>query len=80
MFLRTEGKDLPVFTCMCGSTHDCRCVVDGSGAIVASLVLLLVPVALQECITSLNTCTVYGIRSFVFVVIEKTLLAQLTSM
>ena len=23
----TDGKDLSVCTCMCGSTHDCRCVV-----------------------------------------------------
>ena len=28
----TDGKDLPVCTCicMCGSTHDCGCVVNGS--------------------------------------------------
>ena len=26
----TDGKDLPVCTCVCGSTHDCGCVVDGS--------------------------------------------------
>ena len=34
----TDGKDLPVCTCtcMCGSAHDCRCVVDGSNAMVAS--------------------------------------------
>ena len=32
----TDGKDLPVCTCMCGSTHDCGCVVDGSNAMVAS--------------------------------------------
>ena len=29
-------KDLPVCTCMCGSAHNCGCVVDGSGAMVAS--------------------------------------------
>ena len=28
----TDGKDLPVRTCMCGSAHDCGCVVDGSNA------------------------------------------------
>ena len=26
----TDGKDLPVCTCVCGSAHDCGCVVDGS--------------------------------------------------
>ena len=31
----TDGKDLPVCTCMCGSTHDCGCVVDGSNAMAA---------------------------------------------
>ena len=37
------GKDLPVCicTCMCGSTHDCGCMVDGSNAMVVSHVLLL---------------------------------------
>ena len=30
---RTDGKDLPVCICMCGSAHDCRCVVDGTNAI-----------------------------------------------
>ena len=30
----TDGKDLPVCVCMCGSDHayDCGCVVDGSNA------------------------------------------------
>ena len=38
----TDGKDLPVCTCMCGSAHDCGRVIDGSnGAMVASWVLLL---------------------------------------
>ena len=37
----TDGKDLPVRTCMCGSAHDCGCVVNGSNAMVASQVLLL---------------------------------------
>ena len=36
----TDGKDLPVHTCMCtcmcGSAHVCGCVVDGSNAMVAS--------------------------------------------
>ena len=32
----TDGKDLPVSICMCGSAHDCGCVVDGSNAMVAS--------------------------------------------
>ena len=31
---RTDGKDLPVRTCMCGSIHDCGCVVNGSNAVV----------------------------------------------
>ena len=31
----TDGKDLPVCICMCGSAHDCGCVVDGSGAMAA---------------------------------------------
>ena len=32
----TDGKDLPVCICMCGSAHDCRCVVDDSNAMAAS--------------------------------------------
>ena len=32
---RTDGKDLPVCICMCGSAHDCGCVVDGSYAMAA---------------------------------------------
>ena len=32
----TDGKDLPVCACVCGSVHDCGCVVDGSNAMVAS--------------------------------------------
>ena len=32
----THGKDLPVCTCMCGSAHDCGCVVNGSSAMAAS--------------------------------------------
>ena len=32
----TDGKDLPVCICMCGSAHDCGCVVNGSNAMVAS--------------------------------------------
>ena len=31
-----DGKDLPVCTCMCGSVHDCGCVVNGSSAMAAS--------------------------------------------
>ena len=31
----TDGKDLPVCICMCGSTHDCGCVVDDSSAMAA---------------------------------------------
>ena len=31
----TDGKDLSVCICMCGSIHDCGCVVDGSGAMAA---------------------------------------------
>ena len=37
----TGGKDLPVCTCMCGSAHDCRCMVNGSDAMVASSVLFI---------------------------------------
>ena len=29
---RTDGKDLPPCMCMCGSAHDCGCLVDGSSA------------------------------------------------
>ena len=32
----TDGKDLSLCACMCGSAHDCGCVVDGSNAMVAS--------------------------------------------
>ena len=34
----TDGKDLPVCTCicMCGSVHDCGCVVDGRNDMAAS--------------------------------------------
>ena len=32
----TDGKDLPVGICMCGSAHDCGCGVDGSNAMGAS--------------------------------------------
>ena len=32
----TDGKDLPVCTCMCGSAHDCGCMVDDSSAMTAS--------------------------------------------
>ena len=28
--------DMPVCACVCGSAHDCGCVVDGSNAMVAS--------------------------------------------
>ena len=31
----TDGKDLPVCICMCGSAHDCGCVVNGNGAMAA---------------------------------------------
>ena len=31
----TDGKNLPVCTCMCGSAHDCGCVVNDSGAMAA---------------------------------------------
>ena len=31
----TDVKDLPVCACVCGSAHDCGCVVDGSNAMVA---------------------------------------------
>ena len=31
----TYGKDLPVRTCICGSTHVCGCMVNGSNAMVA---------------------------------------------
>ena len=32
----TDGKDLPVHTCVFGSAHDCGCMVNGSNAIVVS--------------------------------------------
>ena len=32
----TYGKDLPVCACVCGSAHDCGCMVDGNNAMVAS--------------------------------------------
>ena len=37
----TDGKDLPVCTCicMCGSAHDCGCMVDGSNAMAVLRVL-----------------------------------------
>ena len=28
----TDGGDLPVWACVCGSAHDCGCVVDGNNA------------------------------------------------
>ena len=31
-----DGRDSPVCACVCGSAHDCGCVVDGSNAMVAS--------------------------------------------
>ena len=31
----TDGKDMHVCICMCGSAHDCGCVVDGSNAMAA---------------------------------------------
>ena len=31
----TDGKNLPVGTCMCGSVHDCLCVVNGNNDMVA---------------------------------------------
>ena len=37
----TDGKCLSVCTCMCGSADDCGCVVNGSSAMAASRVLLL---------------------------------------
>ena len=33
---RTDSKDFPACTCMCGSAHDCGCMVDGSNAMAAS--------------------------------------------
>ena len=32
----TDGKYLPVRTCMCGSAHHCGCMVDGSNAMVVT--------------------------------------------
>ena len=32
---RTDGKDLPICIRMCGSAHECVCMVDGSGAMAA---------------------------------------------
>ena len=31
----TDGKDLPLCICTCGSAHDCGCVVYGSSAMAA---------------------------------------------
>ena len=31
----TDGKVLSLCACVCGSAHDCGCVVDGSNAMVA---------------------------------------------
>ena len=45
-----DGNDMPVRTCMCGSAHDCRWVVDGSNAMVASLVV--------------NTCNIMALDYF----------------
>ena len=41
----TDGKDLPVHTCtcMCGSAYDCGCMIDGSNAMVALLLLDIMP-------------------------------------
>lgn len=34
--LGKDGKDLPIHIfCICGFTHDCECMVDGSNATVA---------------------------------------------
>ena len=32
----TDGKDMPAYTCVCGYSHDCGCVVNGSCAMAAS--------------------------------------------
>ena len=32
-----NGNDLLVCTCMCGSAHDCGCVVDGSSSMAVLL-------------------------------------------
>ena len=39
----TDGKELPGYTCtcMCGSAHDCGCVVNGSSAMAASITELI---------------------------------------
>ena len=52
----TEGKDLPVCTCMCGSVHDCRCVVDGSGVMAASLLLESGHGPINWCTLSIASC------------------------
>ena len=36
-----RGTDLPTYTCMCCSAHDCGCVVNGSNAMLVLSVLLL---------------------------------------
>ena len=33
---QVKEEQMPVCICMCGSAHDCGCVVDGSNAMVAS--------------------------------------------
>ena len=37
----TGSNDLPVCICMCGSAHDCGCVVDGSNAFTAITIMSL---------------------------------------
>ena len=38
----TNGKDLPVHTCMYGSAHDCRCMVNGSNASLMSIIIIII--------------------------------------
>ena len=37
----TDGKDLPVCACLCGSAHDCGCVVEDSNAMVRSFMSII---------------------------------------
>ena len=36
----TDGKNLSLCACVCGSAHDCGWVVDGSNAMVASCIFI----------------------------------------
>ena len=39
----TDGNNLPMHTCMCGSAHNCGCVVDGSNNNTHEATIALLP-------------------------------------